>query len=78
MCKPMKDYRPQCRKFPRPLSQERILALEQHDFVDYCREHLWERIAQEKYQSCFDSLSYSEKMDVDLKAMLRIIRAANN
>lgn len=65
------------RRFPEVLSQDEVYSMNQRDFVDYCREQLWTKIAQEEHGVDFDSLTWPEKGGIDLKALLRLANAFN-
>ncbi|KKN16882.1 hypothetical protein LCGC14_0971440 [marine sediment metagenome] len=63
------------RRFPDPLPEDTVNNMCQRDFMDYCRNQLWDRCAQKTHQKPFDELTYSEKIGVDLEVMLDIMRA---
>lgn len=63
------------RKFPEVLPDDVVYNMSQRDFVEYCRGHLWDKVALERYGKKFGELSFSEKLDVDLLALLKLAKA---
>lgn len=60
------------RRYPNLLTEDEIGNLDQRKFVRYCREQLWERIANKKFNKPFDELTFFEKGDVDFDAIMQI------
>lgn len=65
------------KRFTLPLTAEAVYSLPQRDFVDYCREQLWDRIGREKFGKTYEELDLFEWMDVDMEALLQIAKAVH-
>ncbi len=63
------------RRYPEVLADKAVGELPQPEYIRYLREHLWDRLAHEKHGRPFEMLSSAEKQDVDLSAMLEIMKA---
>lgn len=68
----VKDLHDYSRRYPKLLTPDEIGKLGQREFIRYCRENLWEKIAKEKFNKPFNDLTVFEKMDVDFDAILKI------
>jgi hypothetical protein len=56
------------------LTMDQVQALQEGDFIDYLRERLWDKMAQERYSKPFDQLEYAEKVYADLMAIIAIAK----
>lgn len=56
------------------LTMEQVQALQEGDFIDYLRERLWDKMAQEQYGKPFDQLQYTEKVYADQMAIITIAK----
>ncbi len=65
------------RRFPEVLPADTVYSMNQRDFVDYCREQLWNKIAREEYGEDFDSLPFNKQSNIDLKALFRLANVFN-
>ena len=66
------------RRFPKEgLAWPVVSAMSQYDFVDYCIEQLWDKLAAEKGKQ-FDDLSPTEQMDIDFMATLKVAVAMDS
>jgi hypothetical protein len=63
------------RHFPRLLTGDELEQLSQREFIRYCREQLWDRVAQETLGKSFNECNELEKCDVDLRALIMIAKA---
>jgi len=69
------DLHDYTRRYPDFLTEDEVGNLDQRQFVRYCREQLWDRIAKEKHNKPFDELTFFEKGDVDFDAIMKIALA---
>ncbi len=63
------------RRYPELLPDQAVGDLPQPEYIRYLREHLWDRLAHEKHGRPFEVLLFAEQQDVDLSAMLEIMKA---
>ncbi len=74
----IKDLHDFTRHYPDFISSDELKAMNQREFIRYCRENLWEGIAKEEYGKDFKECTEDEKMSVDLFAIVKIAIAYNN